>query len=317
MPPDLWTLAFLKDFDLLVEHLCEDTGFTPTQIRDLSDAPDRYWYREAPKHSGGKRNISEPKPYLRRVQDVLRFDIQQLDIHEAAHGYVQGRNPRTAVEPHAGAEVLVTCDTKNFYEHITRERVVARLREQGACASSAVLIANLCTDRDRLPQGTPTSPALANTVSYHFDEAVAKKAAQHGFAYTRYVDDLLFSRQQPGSRRVVKILLAQVRKLLHHYASLWGPQLSRGVRVPEYGQLHKVKIARPHQRQEALSLVLNATWEGPWARVPREERRRLRAALHQQAQGDSPLWSDATIAGKKAYVAQVMKEASPEGDGPR
>ena len=48
--------------------------------------------------------------------------------------------------------------------------------------------------RDRhLPQGAPTSPALANLAAYRLDLRLASWVAACGATYTRYADDLAFS----------------------------------------------------------------------------------------------------------------------------
>jgi len=306
---DLFTKAYLEDFDALVQLLCEETGFAVDVIFGLRGAHN-YWHRRQRKHKiwkdaiqpvGGvdrqARPIAEPKPRLRHVQDVLyKHVVRQLPVHEAAHGHVLGRNTRSAVKPHAAADILVTADTKDFYTHINRGRIEARLRQLGAGKNNVQLITDLCTCTGALPQGAPTSPALANTTSYDLDEVISKAAQRYNFAYTRFVDDLLFSRRQLGKRVISTLLVEAVCKQLAPYGL----------------SIHEPKVMRAHQRQEALSLILNAAFTGGWARVPREERRKLRAALHQKQKNvRAREWDDTTLQGKLAYQQQVDKETSP------
>src|SRR6185312_12001401 len=51
-----------------------------------------------------------------------------------------------------------------------------------------------------LPQGAPTSPMLANLVMRPLDERLDRIALDQGWIYTRYADDLAFSRNSRSSR---------------------------------------------------------------------------------------------------------------------
>jgi hypothetical protein len=56
--------------------------------------------------------------------------------------------------------------------------------------------------RPHLPQGAPTSPALANICAYRVDCRLGGLARAAGAEYTRYADDLAFSGDQHFERRV-------------------------------------------------------------------------------------------------------------------
>lgn len=51
-----------------------------------------------------------------------------------------------------------------------------------------------------LPQGAPTSPMLANLVMWPLDRRIEQIALEAGWTYTRYADDLAFSRRDGSSR---------------------------------------------------------------------------------------------------------------------
>ena len=57
----------------------------------------------------------------------------------------------------------------------------------------AEILVGLLTLQDRLPQGAPTSPAIADLVLRPVDEQVHAAAQRLGVRVTRYVDDFAFS----------------------------------------------------------------------------------------------------------------------------
>ena len=65
-----------------------------------------------------------------------------------------------------------------------------------------------------LPQGAPTSPALANLSAFGLDRRLSALAASMGATYSRYADDLAFSggrelnSRAPALRRAVAAIVA-------------------------------------------------------------------------------------------------------------
>jgi hypothetical protein len=64
-----------------------------------------------------------------------------------------------------------------------------------------------------LPQGAPTSGALANAIATPLDRKLQALALENGFGYTRYSDDLTFSAGDHFGR-------VQASKLISHVANL-------------------------------------------------------------------------------------------------
>ena len=57
----------------------------------------------------------------------------------------------------------------------------------------------LATGPRTLPQGSPASPALTNALCLRLDRRLSQYAINNKWRYTRYADDLTFSRLDDGS----------------------------------------------------------------------------------------------------------------------
>jgi retron-type reverse transcriptase len=110
-----------------------------------------------------------------------------------------------------------------------------------------------------LPQGAPTSPALANLCGFRLDRRLAGLAAVYHARYTRYADDLAFSGSfsKSGAARFV-VRASEV-------------VADEGFRL----NAAKTRIRGRGDRQALAGLVVNSA-----PAVPRQEYDALRALLH-------------------------------------
>jgi RNA-directed DNA polymerase len=182
--------------------------------RPQSEREAHYHYRWLSKRSGGRRLIESPKRTLKQAQRrILREILEKVPPHDAAHGFSVGRSILTNARPHVKQAVVVKFDLANFYPSVTFARVTAIFRSLGYSREAAIWLARLTTSalpanmpfvkeepsavlpylKRHLPQGAPTSPALANLSAYSLDVRLAGLARSFGANYTRYADDLTFS----------------------------------------------------------------------------------------------------------------------------
>ena len=180
-----------------------------------------YYYRVLAKPRGTIRLIEAPKKKLKELQRVILTEIlEKMPSHPAAHGFLKSHSIKTFAAPHVGKHVVLRMDLRDFFPSISRPRVQALFRTAGYPDAVADLLGGLCTNaaprrmwatlgkqldplamadarsiyaRPHLPQGAPTSPALANLIAYHVDCRLAGLAQSAGAVYTRYADDLAFS----------------------------------------------------------------------------------------------------------------------------
>jgi RNA-directed DNA polymerase len=139
-----------------------------------------------------------------------------------------------------------------------------------------------------LPQGAPTSPALANLAAFRLDRRLAGLAASLGLRYSRYADDLAFS----GSRLPDRA--ARLRAAVAEIVADEGFALNAD----------KTALRTAAARQQVCGIVVNVT-----PNVPRAEFDRLKAILHnarRHGPGAQGLTGrEAELRGHIAWVASV------------
>jgi hypothetical protein len=295
--PAGWNVPAIVTPGELAARLCLEPGeldwFADCQARGARGRTGigplgHYRYRWQPKRSGGARLIEAPKPRLKAIQRALcRTLLDRIPAHEAAQGFRSGRSVRTHVAPHVAQPLLLTLDLTDFFPTITAARLGGLFRTAGYPEAVARLLAGLCTNsipppvwsdsacpyhgqelwrlrrlygQPHLPQGAPSSPALANLAAYRLDARLAGLAGSLGARYTRYADDLAFSGGAELARAARRVIVAVA-----------AIALDEGFSV----QPRKTRVMRAGVRQRITGVVINAH-----PNVARDTFDVLRATLH-------------------------------------
>lgn len=146
------------------------------------------------KSNGKKREIHKPDPTLKKFQKAIYIRIlKDMPISSCATAYRKGASLRKATAVHIGKPVILKLDIQNFFGSIPYKTVREMFLKHGFDTDTATTLTTLVCYKGRLPQGTPTSPAISNIVIREFDEKVAEFCIQRNIAYTRYSDDMTFS----------------------------------------------------------------------------------------------------------------------------
>jgi RNA-directed DNA polymerase len=261
---------------------------------------------EIAKATGGTRRIHAPRAALKRAQRrILEGILARIPAHEACHGFVKARSIVTNAAVHQRARVVIKIDLADFFPTIHHRRVEGLFASYGYPRPVARLLAGICTHRARLPdgrvawpgvlpQGAPTSPALANVVCRRLDARLSKLAARVGAKYTRYADDLTFSFAEEPQGKIGRFFW-------------WVDQICQAEGFTENAK--KRRVLRQSRQQRVTGVVVNQALT-----VPREVRRRLRAVLHRcRTMGIDAVAAPsgrqdllATLAGTAAYVKMVQ-----------
>ncbi|ABC33367.1 Retron-type reverse transcriptase [Hahella chejuensis KCTC 2396] len=284
--------------------------------RKAASALGHYTYRWLDKPRGGARLLEAPKVWLKGIQRRIYQEIlAPLPLHEAVHGFRAQRSSLTHARVHVGQALLLKFDLKDFFPSVGYPQVYRVLRRLGYGHEVTRLLSRLCTQvtpneilrspaarhlergeelfrRAHLPQGAPTSPALANLVAAHLDRRLSALADSMGRRYSRYADDFVLSGalMSPGAIERLQALVGAIA-------------LEEGFVL----NTRKSAVIGQGARQQVGGVVVNAK-----ANISRKDYDELKAVLHnclrfgpdgqnRQGHGD---WA-AHLRGKIAYVAGI------------
>lgn len=284
---------------LSVRKLAQLLDNSVARLREIADEIDRDVNSHYRFHSEKKpgsdivRHYMVPTHELKEIHKKIKSNVLTLfPLSAVAHGGIRGRSPRSNASKHLGQRWLVTMDVKSFFPNV-RHYIVHEMfsREMGCGREVAWLLTRLTTLNAQLPQGAPTSTAVANLVlTLAVDEHVAALAQENGTVNTRFVDDIALSGNDPQS-----LINPTVRALSRKRLPIWR-------KSAKYQSRLKFKVTPNSQRQEVTGLVVNAT-SGP--SVPKRYRDGVRAAIFQLrniADLEARQLAERSIRGRIAYV---------------
>ena len=253
-----------------------------------------YRYRVLPRRSGLPRIVEALKARLKEIQRwILHEILDHVPTHEATQGFTRGRSVMTHAALHTGQASVLRLDLRDFFASVTAGRVFGIFRTIGYSPAIAHVLTGLTTNvvprmvwdavpsvtdprliqprfwlgralaTPHLPQGAPTSPALANLAAFRLDRRLAGLADSSRVRYSRYADDLTFS----GSSRL--------RRRREHFERLVAQIAHQeGFAV----NLDKSFLQVAASRQSVCGVVVNVR-----PNISRSEYDELKAILHNAA----------------------------------
>lgn len=260
---------------------------SPQWLRNFTPS---YRPHAIPKRSGGMRELQIPDaPTMEMQHKVLKRVLFGLRSHKAAMGFQRGCSIVHNAQPHVRQEVLIKLDVMDFFPSTSEKRIQQYFQRIGWNREAASVLTKLVTYEGGLPQGAPTSPRMSNLVNYLLDVRLQRIAERRHGTYTRYADDITIS--FPGDypkkvRGTIQLAGRQLKALgyqLHH---------------------RKTRILRRHQRQSVTGLNVNTK-----VSLPRELRRKLRAARHRLEQGQDATWTAEQLEGYAALESMIREQS--------
>ena len=322
-----WPVPAIASPGALADLLELDAGQLAwlADARGLERGADRrlrhYTYRWQPRTGAPPRPIARPKRRLKEIQRwILHEILDHIPAHDAAHGFVRGRSVRSHAALHVGRATVVRMDLEDFFASVPASRVFGIFRTAGFPEAVAHSLTALCVTvvpraewdtvrppedpsllqrhfrlgrrlaTPHLPQGAPTSPALASLAAHGLDRRLARLGPALGARYSRYADDLTFSGPADVPVGTLSRAVAEVAR-------------DEGFRMAR----DKRSVRHPNERQLVCGVVVNRR-----PNVPRGDYDRLKAILHDAAR-NGPAHANrahapdfrAHLLGRIAWVAQL------------
>lgn len=284
------------------EKILSKNFYSKLEQKIFAHLPMMYKVFYIPKKNGGKREIAQPTPFLKRLQKETLNEISGVfKEHPAAKAYVKGQNGILSnVTSHLKNKYFLKLDFEDFFHSINAETINVvfeskqiglsdRLRYLkiflmfdktiGKAETNKVykllkntriseeqlikLIAQKYRSSFRLSIGAPSSPYISNIVMYEFDTQLSDWCQKKKISYSRYADDLTFSSEE--NKQLAQVL-PQVEKILQGI-----PYLSL--------KINQKKTKRVSLRQRVTITGLNITPEHKIS-VGREQKKLIRVLLH-------------------------------------
>lgn len=248
-----------------LSSLTSELGFSAKALYTLSNSIDKHYKSvKIPKHSqnskqnGEYRQLYVPDPFLKSVQQRINERLLAFEeISPYATAYRVGASTRKNAVLHVGKPMILKLDIRHFFDHIIYPVVKENAFPQERYSEqNRIMLALLCTRKNALPQGAPTSPVISNIILRDFDNIVGRRCEDAGINYTRYCDDMTFSGEFDP-----KETAAFVRNELRN----------RGFFIND----NKTVVARAGQKKIVTGIIVNDKMN-----VPVEYRRKIRQEMY-------------------------------------
>lgn len=247
---------------------------------------------QIPKNSGGHRDLLSPSESLMAVQRwILHEVLSRVPRHPNSFAYFRGVTTRECASRHAGARWMIKTDIHNYFPSVTESEVYKVFFDLGYSPLVSFEFARLCTWRGAqssrqgqsvlrpsggqgwrlpypvltegvLPQGAPTSGALANASTRQLDDGLSALAIKHHLVYTRYSDDMTFSSPEQFDRQNASAIIGEIGRIV----------TASGLEI----HVRKTKIIPPGARKIVLGMLVT---ESGVAVLP-EQRRMIDIHIH-------------------------------------
>mgnify|MGYP006271252403 CR=1 FL=1 len=218
--------------------------------------------------------ISVPSNSLKLIQKKLNQVLHGVyQPKPSVHGFVLHKSIVTNAKAHTRKQYILNIDLKNFFPSINfgRVRGMFMALPYQLNPEVATVIAQICCHDNYIPQGAPTSPIISNMICAKLDSQLQKLAKKYRCTYTRYADDITFSRNCKFPEDLAYVLTIEDSPKV-----ILGEVINSIIKENnfEINEL-KIRIKTQKEHQEVTGITVNQ-----FPNLDRRYVRKIRAMLH-------------------------------------
>lgn len=242
---------FARGLDLRLDRLS-------ASLRHGTYRPGPLRHVAIPKKSGGRRLLAIPTVSDRVVQTAAASVLQPIlerEFEDSSFAYRPGRSVQQAIARvlelgRAGFSYAIDADIERYFDNVPHAPLLRRLAQvvpdERLVELCALWLEEAESDGIGLPQGSPTSPLLANLYLDDVDEAIA--AADPDIRLVRYADDFIVLCR---SRARARSLIERVAAILAAHGLILNPEKTRLVSFAEGFRFLGQSIGAPPPEEPA------------------------------------------------------------------
>ena len=245
----------------------------------------RYTEHCISKKNGGVRTIHAPIKRLKELQsrlsDVLyecQSELDQKYGRRQSYGFERGLGIIDNADCHKGKRWVFNTDIEEFFPSLNFGRVITffkKNRDFTLHPRIATYIAQIACFENKLPQGAPSSPVIANLICGSLDYRLSTLASANKCNFSRYADDITFS----TNLRDFPTEIAESASTAHGWKE--GKSLTKIINRSGF-RLNSQKTRMSHRRSQQIvtGLVVNKH-----TNFRRDYYKNVRAAIHHLIKG--------------------------------
>lgn len=229
-------------------YLAYILGYENDVIQYVLDNIEKYYYeKKEPKYNeDGTQKVLKGKPQFRILnpskgllkdiqKKIKRKILSQIQFPEYIVGGIKKKSNINNAKIHQGKKFHFCTDLQNFFPSVTYKHVYDMFIDHSFSHDVSHILTLLTTYKGCLPQGTQTSPYLANLVFLPIDKQLLEFCMDKHIIYTRYVDDLSFSSSYDFKDHSIKLIniINDCGYKISHRKTFYkiGPSLVTGIVV--------------------------------------------------------------------------------------